>query len=242
MAKIAVIGSGYVGLGTGAVFADLGNQVVGVDIDGAKVARLGAGECPIFEPGLEELLERGLKAGRLRFTTDYAEAVPGADFVFICVGTPSGPHGGADMRYVRDAARSIGRHLAPERRVSRDNGRTPDPERRTIVVNKSTMPIGSGDLVSALLGEDATPGVRFAVVSNPEFLREGSAVHDMLHPYRVVPGSSDRGAAVAVADLYKPFGAPTLITSLCTAEMFKYAANAFLASKMTLFNEVAHIG
>jgi len=154
MAKIAVIGSGYVGLGTGAVFADLGNTVVGVDIDAAKVARLGAGECPIFEPGLEELLARGLKSGRLRFTADYAEAVPGADFVFICVGTPSGLDGGADMRYVREAARAIGRHLRPERRTREDNARRPDPARRTIIVNKSTMPIGSGDLVRAILAEE----------------------------------------------------------------------------------------
>ncbi|CAA9561711.1 MAG: UDP-glucose 6-dehydrogenase, partial [uncultured Thermomicrobiales bacterium] len=227
MAKIAVIGSGYVGLGTGVIFADLGNQVVGVDVDAAKVARLQAGECPIFEPGLEELLGRNLAAGRLSFTGDYAEAVPGADFVFICVGTPAGPHGGADMRYVREAARAIGRHLAPGR--------------RTIVVNKSTMPIGSGDLVGALVGECAPPGAGWAVVSNPEFLREGSAVQDMLHPDRVVLGSADRAAAAAVAELYKPFGAPLVLTDLRTAEMIKYASNAFLATKISFINEVAGI-
>ncbi len=242
MANIAVVGSGYVGLGTGAVFADLGNQVVGVDIDAAKVARLGAGECPIFEPGLEELLARGLKSGRLRFTTDYAEAMPGADFVFICVGTPSGPDGGADMRYVREAARAIGRHLRPERRVREGDGRYPDPARRTIVVNKSTMPVGSGDLVRAILAEEtAASGTRFAVVANPEFLREGTAVRDMLHPDRVVLGSADRAAAAAVAELYRTFGAPTLITDLRTAEMIKYAANAFLATKISFINEVAQI-
>src|SRR5215212_3078487 len=128
MATITVIGTGYVGLGTGAVLADLGNRVVGVDVDVAKVARLQAGDCPIYEPGLEELIVRNLKAGRLRFTTDYAQAVPHADFVFICVGTPPGPHGRADMSYVRAAARTVGRHLAPGC--------------RTIVVNKSTMPLG----------------------------------------------------------------------------------------------------
>ncbi len=180
MAKIAVIGCGYVGLGTGAVFADLGNQVVGVEINAARVELLRAGECPIYEPGLEELLARNLKAGRLAFTTDYARAIPEADFVFICVNTPSGPHGGADMSYVRTAARSVGQHLAAGR--------------RTVVVNKSTMPIGSGDLVGALLGEAAVAGARFAVVSNPEFLREGSAVQDMLNPDRVVLGSADRAA------------------------------------------------
>ncbi len=227
MANIAVVGSGYVGLGTGAVFADLGNRVVGVDVDAAKVARLTAGECPIFEPGLEELLERNLAAGRLAFTTDYARAVPGADFVFICVGTPSGPHGGADMRYVRQAARTVGRHLAAGR--------------QTIIVNKSTVPIGSGDLVGGLLGEEAAPGAEFAIVSNPEFLREGSAVRDMLHPDRVVLGSTDQAAAEAVADLYKPFGAPLVITDLRTAEMIKYASNAFLATKIAFINEVAAI-
>jgi UDPglucose 6-dehydrogenase len=242
MAKIAVVGSGYVGLGTGAVFADLGNQVVGVDIDAAKVARLGAGECPIFEPGLEELLARGLKSGRLRFTTDYAGAVPGADFVFICVGTPPGADGAADMRHVREAARAIGRHLRPERRVREGDGRRPDPARRTIVINKSTMPVGSGDLVRAILAEEtAISGASFAVVANPEFLREGSAVRDMLHPDRIVLGSADRAAASGVAELYRALGAPVLITDLRTAEMIKYAANAFLATKISFINEVAQI-
>ena len=227
MASIAVVGCGYVGLGTGAVFADLGNQVVGVEIDAGRVAQLRAGDCPIFEPGLEELLARNLKAGRLTFTTDYAAAIPAADFVFICVNTPAGPHGGADMGYVRAAARSVGRHLAAGR--------------RTIVVNKSTMPIGSGDLVGALLGEQSGAGARFAVVSNPEFLREGSAVQDMLHPDRVVLGSADRAAAAAVAELYTAFDAPILITDLRTAEMIKYASNAFLATKISFINEVAQI-
>jgi UDPglucose 6-dehydrogenase len=227
MAQIAVIGTGYVGLGTGAVFADLGNQVVGVDIDAAKVAQLNTGHSPIFEPGLEELLARGRHTGRLTFTTDYAVAVPNADFVFICVGTPTAPHGGADMSYVRAAARSIGRQLAPGR--------------HTIVVNKSTMPIGSGDLVGALLGEESPPGAAFAVVANPEFLREGSAVRDMQHPDRIVLGSADRTAAEAVAELYQAFSAPTLVTDLRTAEMIKYAANAFLATKLAFINEVAHI-
>jgi UDPglucose 6-dehydrogenase len=226
MAQIAVIGTGYVGLGTGAVFADLGNQVVGVDIDAAKVAQLNAGQSPIFEPGLEDLLARGRRSGRLVFTTDYAAAVPHADFVFICVGTPAAPHGGADMRFVRSAARTIGQHLSPGR--------------RTIVVNKSTMPIGSGDLVGALLGECAPPGATFAVVANPEFLREGAAVHDMLHPDRIVLGSADRAAA-AVAGLYQALAAPTLVSDLRTAEMIKYAANAFLATKLAFINEVAHI-
>jgi UDPglucose 6-dehydrogenase len=163
----------------------------------------------------------------LQFTTDYAAAVPDADFVFICVNTPMGPNGGADMRYVRQAARGIGRALAPGR--------------LTIVVNKSTMPIGSGDMIHALLFEEAADTARFAVVSNPEFLREGSAVHDMLHPDRIVLGAADRAAAEAVAELYKSFAAPLLITDRRTAEMIKYASNAFLAARISFINEVAHI-
>jgi UDPglucose 6-dehydrogenase len=227
MARIGVIGCGYVGLSTAVLFANLGNQVVGVDIDEAKVAQMQGGLCPVFEPGLGELLERNVNAKRLQFTTDYAAAVPDADFVFICVNTPMGPNGGADMRYVRQAARGIGRALAPGR--------------LTIVVNKSTMPIGSGDMIHALLFEEAADTARFAVVSNPEFLREGSAVHDMLHPDRIVLGAADRAAAEAVAELYKSFAAPLLITDRRTAEMIKYASNAFLAARISFINEVAHI-
>ena len=227
MARIGVIGCGYVGLSTAVLFANLGNQVVGVDIDEAKVAQMQGGLCPVFEPGLGELLERNVNAKRLQFTTDYAAAVPDADFVFICVNTPMGPNGGADMRYVRQAARGIGRTLAPGR--------------LTVVVNKSTMPIGSGDMIHALLCEEAAAAARFAVVSNPEFLREGSAVHDMLHPDRIVLGAADRAAAEAVAELYKSFAAPLLITDRRTAEMIKYASNAFLAARISFINEVAHI-
>lgn len=227
MARIAVVGTGYVGLCTGAVFADLCNHVIGIDIDLAKIARLQGGECPIYEPGLDELLGRNTNAGRLSFTTDYAGAIAAADFVFICVNTPMGQDGRADMTYVRQAARSIGRALAAHR--------------RTIVVNKSTMPIGSGDMVRRLLGEEAREGSRFAVVSNPEFLREGSAVRDMLHPDRIVLGSSERAAAEAVAELYKAVNAPLLITDLRTAEMIKYASNAFLATRISFINEVAQV-
>ena len=227
MARIAIVGTGYVGLGTGTVLADLGNQVIGVDVDPAKVALLQSGTPHIYEPGLAELLGRNLAAGRLRFTTDYAEGVSDAEIVFICVGTPAGPHGGADMRFVRSAAHSVGRHLAVGR--------------HTIVVNKSTMPIGSGDLVGMLLGETAADAATFTVVANPEFLREGSAVRDMLNPDRIVLGAHDRAAVEAVAALYQPLGAPTLITDLRTAEMVKYASNAFLATKIAFINEVASI-
>ncbi len=227
MANIAVIGCGYVGLGTSSVFAEFGHTVVGVDNDPAKVMHLQEGECPIFEPGLQELLHRGLSAGRLSFTTEYAEAVPSADFVFICVSTPCAPHGGADMQYVRQAARSIGRQLSSDQ--------------YTIVVNKSTMPPGSGDLVGALLGEEADPRARFSVVANPEFLREGSAVRDMMEPDRIVLGAADRAAAEAVAGLYPQTNAPVVIADLRTAEMIKYAANAFLATRISFVNEIAQI-
>ncbi len=227
MANIAVIGCGYVGLGTASVFAEFGHTVVGVDNDEAKVARLRDGDCPIFEPGLQEMLHRGLHAGRLSFTTEYADAVQTAEFVFICVSTPCAPHGGADMQYVRQAARSIGRQLAPER--------------RTIIVNKSTMPPGSGDLVGALLGEEADPRARFAVVANPEFLREGSAVRDMLEPDRIVLGAADCSAAESVAALYPATDAPVVITDLRTAEIIKYAANAFLTTRISFINEIAQI-
>src|SRR5687767_1331306 len=162
MARICIVGAGgYVGLGYATALADLGNDVVGLDVAAARVAALGRGEPGIYEPGLEELLGRNLAAGRLRFTTDYAEAVPGAEFVFLCVGTPSLSDGDADMRQVRAAAVAIGQHLRAE------------PGQRTVVVNKSTMPIGSAELVADLIAEHAPLGAVFAVVANPEFLREG---------------------------------------------------------------------
>jgi UDPglucose 6-dehydrogenase len=225
MARISVIGSGYVGLVYCAAFAELEHDVWGVDIDDAKVERLNAGECPIFEPGLPELLERHLASGRLRFTTHYEAAVPGSEFVFICVDTPSAVSGEADLRSVRRAAESIGRHLAGD----------------TVIVNKSTMPIGAGDLVESIVARFATPDATFAVVSNAEFLREGSAVRDVLHPDRIVVGCDDHEPAERVAGLLEPLGAPIIITDRRTAEMIKYASNAFLATKISFINEVAQI-
>lgn len=227
MKHIAVIGTGYVGLCTAATFARVGNRVVGVDIDIDKVARLTAGEAIIFEPGLEELLRENAAAGRLTFTTDYSGAIPGADFVFICVDTPTGANEGADMHHVRAAARSIAHML--------------DPSHRTIVVDKSTMPVGSGDMIAAILHAESPPGTSFAVVANPEFLREGSAVHDSFHPDRIVIGSTDREAAAAVAALYQPLDAPIHLTNLRAAEMIKYASNAMLAARISFMGEVAHI-
>jgi len=226
MPKIGVIGgAGYVGLAYAAVLTELGYDVVGLDIDGARVHALSRGQLPIFEPGLTELVQRGLASGRLRFTTDYAEAVPDADFVFIGVGTPPNAVGRANMAFVVAAARAVALHARGH----------------TVVVNKSTMPVGSVDLVADILAEHAAPGATFAVVSNPEFLREGSAIHDILHPDRIVLGSDDLAAAQQVGALYEPLEAPVLYTDPCSAEMIKYASNAFLAAKISFVNELAMI-
>jgi len=225
MAKISVVGTGYVGLVTGACFADLGNTVTCIDIDVAKIDNLKRGILPIFEPGLEEIVERNARAGRLRFTSSYEEGVPGADMVFIAVNTPSGSEGEADLKYTRAAAQSIAKHI----------------NRHTIIVNKSTVPIGTGDWVANIAAKHIRPGASFAVVSNPEFLREGSAIADFMHPDRVVLGSTDRASAQRVAELYRPLSCPVLITDLRTAEMIKYASNAFLATKISFINEIASI-
>jgi UDPglucose 6-dehydrogenase len=225
LAAITVIGTGYVGLVTGACFADLGNQVVCVDIDPAKVESLQAGRLPIYEPGLDELVARNTSARRLSFTTSYEDGLAEAQFIFIAVNTPSGPEGEADMSDVRRAAQTIAQHL-----------RHP-----AIVLNKSTMPVGAGDWVSRIIAENLVQSVDFAVVSNPEFLREGSAVQDFLHPDRVVLGSVDPRAAEQAAELYAPLRGAIITTDLRTAEMIKYASNAFLATKISFINEVASI-
>ena len=227
MSIICVIGTGYVGLVTGTCFADLGNQVTCVDIIPEKIEGLKQGILPIYEPGLEELVERNVHAGRLHFTTSYKEGLDNCDFVFIAVNTPTGSsHGRADMHYVESAARGIGQEL----------------DHNAIIVNKSTVPVGSGDVVKRIiLNNLERRDVSFAVVSNPEFLREGSAVQDFLNPDRVVLGSSDSEAANKVATLYLPLRAPMVITDLYTAEMIKYASNAFLATKISFINEIAQI-
>ena len=227
MATICVIGTGYVGLVTGTCFADMGNRVTCVDIVSEKIERLKQGILPIFEPGLEEMVERNVHAGRLHFTTGYSEGLDNCDFIFIAVNTPSDDgQGGADMRYVESAARSIAQEL----------------DHYAIIINKSTVPVGSGDVVSRIIRQNLSrPDVRFAVVSNPEFLREGSAIADFQAPDRVVLGSSDEEAARKVATLYLPLRAPIVITDLYTAEMIKYASNAFLATKISFINEIAQI-
>jgi UDPglucose 6-dehydrogenase len=230
MANIAVIGTNYVGLVTAACFAELGNQVVGIDIDPGKVERLGRGQLPIYEPGLEEIVSRNLKAGRLRFTLDYDEGLQAAEFAFVCVGTPSGTEGEADMSQVKSAAHSMGKYT---------------PSKRTlIVVNKSTMPIGTGDWMLPTLERASNgSGAHFRIVSNPEFLREGSAVDDFRHPDRVVLGGTEPEAIDRVASLYRDLQPepPIIQTDIRTAEMIKYASNAFLATKISFINEIASI-
>ncbi len=224
MKKICVVGTGYVGLVTGVLFADLGNDITCIEIDQRKLTTLRGGKSPIYEPGLEELLRRNLEAGRLRFTDNYDAGVPDADFVFITVGTPMNHDGSADLKYVEAAARSIGRAL----------------RKPSIIIDKSTVPVGTGDWVTNLIRAEAGDK-HFAVVSNPEFLREGSAVTDFQRPDRIVLGSLNREAAEKVAELHAPLQAPIHITDLRTAEMIKYASNAFLATRISFINEIASI-
>ena len=225
MSRICIVGTGYVGLVTGACFADLGNDVVCLDIDQEKVDSLNEGHIPIFEPGLDDLVIRNQAARRLTFTTSYADGVPGADFVFIAVDTPPGPAGEADLSSVESAAEMIAGQL----------------EGRTIVVDKSTVPVGTGDLVAELIARHRGNEIEFHVVSNPEFLREGSAVSDFLNPDRIVLGSAVRESAEEVATLYRAFDCPIIITDLRTAEMIKYASNAFLATRISFINEIASV-
>jgi UDPglucose 6-dehydrogenase len=225
MRKICVIGVGYVGLVTGTCFADLGNQVTCIDIDEAKIEKLKAGGMPIYEPGLEEMVRRNMQMGRLRFTTSYEEGIKDAEFVFIAVGTPSGVDGEADLKYVRMAAESIAAVM----------------DHPLTIVNKSTVPVGTGDWVADIIEKHKVNDVNFAVVSNPEFLREGSAVLDFMNPDRVVLGSLNQEAAERVAQLYLSLRTTIMITDLRTAEMIKYASNAYLANRISFINEIASI-
>jgi UDPglucose 6-dehydrogenase len=220
MGNIAIIGTGYVGLTTGACFAHLGHTVVCADVDAAKIEALSRGEVPILEAGLDELVREGLQSGMLRFVLGASNALDGAEFIYLCVPTPQAADGSADLSYIEDAAREISAGLAPE----------------SIVVNKSTVPVGSTRKVEQALGRSDV-----FVVSNPEFLREGSAVSDFLHPDRVVIGSDDQGAAIRVASLYMGVAAPFMVTDPASAETIKYASNAFLATKLSFVNAVAAV-
>lgn len=221
--KVAVVGTGYVGLVSGACLADLGHDVTCIDTDASKVERLSAGVMPIFESGLEELVRRNAQAGRLRFTTSFADGVPGAEVVSIAVGTPSAPDGSVDMRYVDAAAAEIGRHLTGY----------------AVIATKSTVPVGTSERIGRILSENTKRP--FDVVSNPEFLREGRAVFDFLHPARIVIGSSTPRAADVMLRLYATLDCPKVVMDPKSAELAKYAANAFLATKISFINEIAHL-
>jgi UDPglucose 6-dehydrogenase len=226
MSNISVIGTGYVGLVTGACFADLGNHVTCLDIDDVRIGNLKNGKMPIYEPGLKQMVDQNVASGRLHFTTKYTEAIKNTDFAFIAVGTPSGVDGEADLQYVEEAVTCIA-EIATQ---------------PLILVNKSTVPVGTGDWVAGIFQEHCkTPKLIFKVVSNPEFLREGSAIFDFMNPDRVVLGSIDREAANKVAALYSPLRTQILVTDLRTAEMIKYASNAFLATRISFINEIANI-
>ncbi len=225
---IAVIGTGYVGLVTGACFAEFGVDVICVDVDAGKIERLIAGEMPIYEPGLERLVSKNAHAGRLRFTTDVRQAIEQALVIFLAVGTPPKTDGSPDLSFVEAAACSVADHM---------NG-------YKVIVTKSTVPIGTGEHIRKLISQRQKSRVNFGVVSNPEFLREGAAISDFMRPDRVVIGSRDEEAIAIMKDLYRPLyliEAPFVITSLEAAELTKYAANAFLATKVSFINEIANL-
>jgi UDPglucose 6-dehydrogenase len=226
--NIAVVGTGYVGLVTGACFSEFGNHVVCVDNDAGKIAMLERNEMPIYEPGLDALVERNVRAGRLSFTTDLTGAVERALVVFIAVGTPQGNDGRADLSFVRDVARAVAESLNAYK----------------VVVTKSTVPAGTGTMVREIIETHRKQTHPFSVASNPEFLREGSAIEDFLRPNRVVIGCEDEMAAAIMKDLYRPLyliETPVVVTNVVTAEVIKYAANAFLATKISFINEMADL-
>ena len=224
MSRVAIVGAGYVGLTTAACLSDLGNEVILVDIDQAKIEQLRSHRLPFYEPGLQEVVERNTRAGRLSFTTDFNEGIQGADYAFLAVSTPEGEGGEADVSAVEKAAAAIAQAM----------------DGPLVIVNKSTVPIGTGDMVSEIVASHNDKH-RADVASNPEFLREGSALQDFMNPDRVVIGAHDRVVAEKVAKLYEPLDAPVLITDIYTAEMIKYASNAFLATRISFINEIARI-
>jgi UDPglucose 6-dehydrogenase len=223
--NICVVGTGYVGLVTGAVFADLGNDVVCVDNDRGKIEALKAGRIPIYEPGLEEMVARNVEDRRLSFTTDLGAGIRHGDVIFIAVGTPSKDSGETDLSHVEAVAAEIGRSM----------------DRYKVVVNKSTAPVGTGELVREVIGRHQPRPVEFDVVSNPEFLREGSAIEDTLRPDRIVIGAPSQQVAMTLVELYAPLERPMIITDLPSAEVIKYASNAFLAAKISFINAIANI-
>ncbi len=223
--NVCVIGTGYVGLIATAVFADWGNNVVGVDIDKEKIDMIKQGKMPIYEPGLAEVVEKNVKEGRLTFTTNIGDGIRDAEIVFICVGTPQDDTGAADLSYVWGAAEEIGKNL---------NG-------YKIIVTKSTVPVGTNEKVAMIVKDNLKKDIPFDVASNPEFLKEGSSVEDMRHPDRTILGSNSQKAIDTLKQLYAHLNTPVVECNLRTAEMIKYASNAFLATKISFINEIAQI-
>ncbi|MBI5183876.1 MAG: UDP-glucose/GDP-mannose dehydrogenase family protein [Nitrospinae bacterium] len=223
--NICVIGTGYVGLVTGAVFADLGNDVICVDNDKEKIELLNKGIMPIYEPGLKEIVQNNVEDRRLTFTTDINKGVRISEIIFICVGTPAKNNGETDISYIEEAAKGIGKALNEYK----------------IIVNKSTVPIGTGDFVREIIEKNKEKDINFDVVSNPEFLREGSAIQDTLAPERIVIGAPTKEVAMKLLELYATLGRPMLITDIYSAEMIKYASNTFLAMKISFINKIANI-
>jgi len=224
--NLCVIGTGYVGLVTGTVFADLGNNVICCDKDASKIDMLKGGAMPIYEPGLEEMVLHNVDDGRLSFSTDVGDAVKNSEVVFIAVGTPPGSDGYADLSAVKDVAKIIARNL----------------DRYKVIVNKSTVPVGTGDVVREIIDiNKVRPDVEFDVVSNPEFLREGNAINDTLYPDRIVIGAPSQNVAMRILELYAPLERPMIITDVHSAEMIKYASNAFLATKISFINAISNI-
>ena len=226
--KICVIGTGYVGLVTGACLASLGNEVVCLDKERERLLSLEEGKVPFYEPGLPELVQRNMKAKRLSFSSDFISAVRHANIIFISVGTPPGKDGEADVSAVCEVAKGIAEALKGTKKF-------------TVIVNKSTVPVGMGDIVTKILLANGIPEKYFSVVSNPEFLREGSAIADFLNPDRIVIGASNNRAYNIITELYRSLNARIIFTSVKSAELIKYASNAFLATKISFINEIANI-
>lgn len=223
--NISVIGTGYVGLVSGVCLSEIGHEVTCIDIDRTKVSKLQQGVSPIYEPGLSDLMKKNLTAGNLSFTYELGEGITGADVIMIAVGTPPLPDGKADLSFIQEAARSIAKHISSY----------------TIVMTKSTVPVGTNDLIQTIIEDNLTGSCEFDVVSNPEFLREGSAIHDTFNGDRIVIGAEKERAASKIEQMYQPFNVPFIHTDIRSAEMIKYASNAFLATKISFINEIANI-
>jgi UDPglucose 6-dehydrogenase len=223
--NISVVGTGYVGLVTGVCLADIGYQVTCIDIDKEKIQNMRTGISPIYEPGLEELMIKNLNAGRLHFTYDHREGFHNMDIIYIAVGTPQKPDGSANLVFIEQVAKDIAKHIKKD----------------AIIVIKSTVPVGTNDYIKEIIESHLTKKVKISIVSNPEFLREGSAIYDTFHGDRIIIGSQNEGAAKKMEEVYKPFGVPIYKTDIRSAEMIKYASNAFLATKISFINEISNV-